>query len=256
MNPKKKFPWYDSAWLRKFEKAKELLKQENPELLNDFLNTMGRLRTNEDFKVRSLSKLFDQESLTEIKKRISELKSAQLEKHESLSFGRLLVRNDPFFNDLQQNLIGLVSEQVKEEVEISYNFLSLYSNLGICPAHLDSPTAKWTLDICVDQSIEWPIYISQVKPWPDYDRYSGEDWQTKILEDPENKFQPYLLKPGDGIIFSGSSQYHYRKRIYTGRKNDYCNLIFFHFIPKGSKKWISPKYWPERFGIENLDSAL
>lgn len=255
MNSNEKFPWYDSAWLRKFEEAKELLKQNSPELLDDFLKTMNRLRTDEDFKVRSLSNLFGQEDLKGIKKRISELKSEQLEKQERLNFGRLLVRNDPFFNDLQKDLIGLVSEQVKEEVEISYNFLSLYSNLGVCPMHLDSPTAKWTLDVCIDQSTDWPIYISNVRPWPDYQKYSGEDWQTKILEDPENLFQPYLLKPGDGIIFSGSSQYHYRDRIYTGKKNDYCNLMFFHFIPKGSKKWILPKDWPESFGIENLNSA-
>lgn len=256
MNPDKKFPWYDSTWLRSFEKAKEFLEGEKPELLNDFLNITDRLRTDEDFEVRSLSNLFGQEDLIEIKERISALKSEQIEKHESFNFGRLLVRNDPFFNDLQRDLVGRVSEQVNEEVEISYNFLSLYSNLGVCPVHLDSPTAKWTLDVCIDQSTEWPIYISQVKPWPDYDKYSGEDWQNKILEDPENRFLPYVLKPGDGIIFSGSSQYHYRERIYAGRKNDFCHLIFFHFIPKGSKKWISPEYWPERFGTASLDSVL
>jgi hypothetical protein len=249
MNLEKKFPWYDSAWLRMFAKTKEALERKRPELLNDFLNTTNQLRTDEDFKVRSLSKLFDQKTLIKIKQRISALSAEQIENQESFSFGRLLVRNDPFFNSLQNDLIEMVSEQVKEEVEISYNFLSLYSNLGVCPIHLDSPTAKWTLDICIDQSTEWPIYISQVKPWPDYDKYSGQDWQDKILEDPENKFLPYVLKPGDGIIFSGSSQYHYRDRIYTGRKNDYCHLIFFHFIPKGCKNWISPKKWPERFGL-------
>lgn len=58
-----------------------------------------------------------------------------------------------------------MSEAADEAVEAGYNaFLSLYDRLGVCPVHLDSPEAKWTLDLYIDQSVCWPIQVSQ-KIW-------------------------------------------------------------------------------------------
>jgi hypothetical protein len=63
---------------------------------------------------------------------------------------------------MQRELVARVSDLVGEEVEPSYNFLSLYTRMGIFEPHLDAPSAKWTLDICIDQSEPWPIYFSQI----------------------------------------------------------------------------------------------
>ena len=60
--------------------------------------------------------------------------------------------------------MDLVSGLVGEAVEASYNFLSLYAGAASCAVHMDAPSAKWTLDICIDQSRLWTIEVSDVVP--------------------------------------------------------------------------------------------
>ena len=31
---------------------------------------------------------------------------------------------------------------------------------------MDAPDAKWTLDLCNEQSDAWPIHFSRIMPWP------------------------------------------------------------------------------------------
>jgi hypothetical protein len=83
--------------------------------------------------------------------------------------------------------------------------------------HLDAPSAKWTFDYCIEQSGSWPIHLSQVRPWPETWANDDPDWEATVRNDPDNQFSPIELQEGEAIIFSGSSQWHYRDRIYTPR---------------------------------------
>ncbi|OAI53613.1 hypothetical protein AYO47_04470 [Planctomyces sp. SCGC AG-212-M04] len=173
-----------------------------------------------------------------------------------LRFGRYVVHDHEFFNTLQQSITDIVSETVNEAVEPSYNFLSLYNNLGVLRPHLDAPGSKWTVDYCIEQSAQWPIYISQVRPWPEDTAYDPSNWEATVKGDPEIRFTPYELQEGEAIVFAGRSQWHYRERIEQKTDTNFCHLIFFHFIPRGSKKLTRLEKWAELFGIPELNDVI
>lgn len=248
------YPWYDSNWLTDYACVKDYIKQRHPEKYAEFLDTFAPLRTRHGFQVIKLDNIFDQRTLEEARSLIQNLKSQEREKHEFFSFGRLVVHDHPFFNELQESLTDLVSEAVKEQVEAYYNFLSLYTDFGFCQVHMDAPEAKWTLDCCIEQSEPWPIHFSQVQPWPETFQGQEENWQKQIIEDPDNVFSTYSLKEREAIIFSGSSQWHYRNRIPQTSKKNFCHLVFFHYIPKGTREIIDPQNWSELFNLPDLKS--
>jgi len=247
------YPWYDSLWLSAYTKAKDLLEKYHPDRLADFVDAMDVLKTRSNFEAVKLDGIFDDSTIKEIKNIASRFESSELEKDELLSFGRQVVHRDARFTKLQENVTGLVSEIVGEAVEPGYNFLSLYNNLGVLPVHMDAPPAKWTLDYCIEQSEVWSIYLSQVRPWPeDFEILEGQSWEQQIRDDPENKFTEHRLHEGEAIVFGGSSQWHYRDRIIKKQEENFCHLLFFHFIPKGTKDLVNPKKWAEFFGIPEL----
>ncbi len=249
---KRLFPWYDSQWLSAFETAKSIIQKTSPQKLASFTAAFKPLKTREDFEVIKLPKVFNQEILEKSKDIIKNLEIGQKETHEIFRLGRFVIHNHPFFNQIHESVTEMVSELVKEEVEATYNFLSLYNNLGVCAVHMDSPEAKYTFDICIEQSIDWKIFISQRQDWKNNFEYTYENWHQQIINDPKNHFTEYSLKSGDGIIFSGSSQWHYRNPISDKANNNFCNLIFFHFTPKGMKKLINPQNWAEIFEMPEL----
>jgi hypothetical protein len=189
--------------------------------------------------------------MEDIRQAIRGLQMTQLELHEVHRFGRFIVHDHPLITELQQSIIGLVSEAAGEQVEPGYNFLSLYTKSGVCPVHMDSPEAKWTLDLCVRQDAPWPIHLSQVVDWPEPSQYSGDDWETLIKHSPGHRFSSYSLEPGNAILFSGSSQWHYRDP-HPGGEDQSCDLVFFHFVPEGMRSTIDPTNWPRLFGIPEL----
>lgn len=242
------YPWYDSGWLHAYAQAQDIVKQQYPSRLSEFVEAFEPLRTRSDFQVTK-QQILAPEILHESRELIENLDINQLGKQELFSFGRLVVSDHPYFNQLQDSLTTRVGNTVGEEVEPSYNFLSLYNDLGICRVHMDALWAKWTLDVCIDQTAPWPIYISQVRPWPEQIDYQHHDpdWEDKIKRAPQNVFTTYNLKAGESIIFSGSSQWHYRERIVRATKSNYCNLIFFHYIPKGTQPLVWPNQWADFF---------
>lgn len=106
--------------------------------------------------------------------------------------------------------------------------LSLYTNLGQCPVHMDAPSAKWTFDYCSQQSAPWPIHLSQVVPWPEDYGPNGADWDRAIRSDPNNDFSAFTLEDGEAVVFGGSIQWHYRDRIAHSTDENFCRLAFFH----------------------------
>jgi hypothetical protein len=90
------------------------------------------------------------------------------------------------------------------------------------------------------------------------DRYSSvdvetyHDWQASIKNASELDFQSKELAPGNGIIFSGSSQWHYRDALPAKDHKSFCNLLFFHYIPRGASEIVDPRNWARLFGIPEL----
>ena len=250
------YPWYDSHWLAAYNEAKEIIAESNPKQLENFLKTFKPLKTRPDFDVIKLPDVLSPETIEQSKALIKNLQNNQKETHEVFRFGRTVIHNHPFFDEIQESLTKKVSELVKEEVEASYNFLSLYFHLGVCAVHMDSPEAKYTVDICIEQSTDWKIHISQTKKWTENFEYEGQDWQSHILNDPQNKFTEYSLTPGNGIVFAGSSQWHYRNPIVQKSNKDFCHLIFFHFFPKGMREIINPRNWAKMFDTPAIDQIL
>ncbi|WP_080237081.1 hypothetical protein [Spirosoma rigui] len=249
-------PWYDSPWLATYKKVKDFIAEHYPERLSEFEGKLSVFRTNPEFNVVTVGNLLSEEKLCEIKEHIKSIKMNDYEKQEFFNFGRLIMHDLPYFKQLQHELTQIVSENVGEEVEPCYNFLSLYNNFGVCAIHMDAPQAKWTLDICIDQSAPWPIHFSQIVPWPENFDYTGNDWEDHIKKDPKHRFTSFTLEPGDSLLFSGSSQWHYRERIVRTTKDNFCHLLFLHYVPKGTLALSKPKNWAQIFGIPQLDEVV
>ncbi len=241
-------------WLTEYDRAKAIIGMVKPEALSAFVERFRVFHTRPDFRVKLIERPVDGEALGEIRRLAGSLRPTDLELHEIRRFGRFVVHDHPYFTELQARLAPLVSEAVGEPVEPAYNFLSLYTAAGVCPVHLDSPEAKWTLDLCVDQSGPWPIYLSQVQPWPDVDATAalGEDWEDTLRRSASLEFEPYTLLPGQAIVFSGSSQWHYRDAMPDATGRRFCDLLFFHFIPRGSSELLRPANWARLFGLPEL----
>ncbi|CAB4895806.1 unannotated protein [freshwater metagenome] len=247
------YPWYDSNWLAKYTYARQLIEREYPDVLSGFIDAFEPLRTRPDFEVVQFERVFDDRAMRGIEMVIDNLRAAELETHETLDFRRFIVHDHPEITELQATLVDLVSEGAGEPVEPAYNFLSLYSPGGVCEVHLDTPRAKWTLDLCVRQSQPWPIYFSQVVPWPESGEGEGEGWQHAIRSSPRHQFRAFSMEPANAILFSGSSQWHYRDRLPANLGHSFCELVFFHFIPVGMDELLRPRNWARLFGIAELD---
>jgi hypothetical protein len=248
------YPWYDSVWLTRYEEAKAIIDKVKPEALPNFIESFRLFHTRPDFKVKFLEHPFDAPTLAEIKRVRDSLQPTDLELHEARRFGRFVVHDHPFFSELQKQTIPWVSEIAGEPVEARYNFLSLYTASGVCEVHMDAPEAKWTLDLCIDQSAPWPIYFSDVQPWPDSVNpdWKNEGWEKNIKQSRSLQFTPQVLQPGQAVIFSGSSQWHYRDPMPAAVGKQFCTLLFLHFIPKGTAELVQPRHWARIFGIPEL----
>ena len=244
--------WYDSVWLNAYHAAKDIVARSAPSRLEDFVRSFDILRTDPAFSTRSLPKVISSEQLVYLRGVIQAVPADKLELHEMNAFGRFIVHDLPEFSAFQASLVDQVSEWADEPLEPSYNFLSLYTRMGVCEPHLDSPSAKWTLDLCIDQSDAWPIYLSQVVPWPEQGIQTGENWSAEIKGDKSLNFSANILSPGDAIFFSGSSQWHYRDALPRDGRKRHCDLLFMHFIPRGAAEIVRPKNWATLFDIPEL----
>lgn len=247
------FPWYDSRWLQAYVEAKTIIRRVRPEAIVEFESAMKTLQAPSTFQVRHLKDVLDEPVIKRIKQIIANLDQKELEQHEFFSFGRFILRNHPEFTAIQSSLTDMVSEIVKEEVVPSYNFLSLYNNLGVCKAHMDAPSAKWTLDICIDQSGSWPIHFSQLVPWPEKFKQTQQDWHAQLVNYPDLRFKSFSLEENEAIVFCGSNQWHYRDRIARQRKTNFCHLVFFHYVPVACLPFLNPNTWAEYFSIAELN---
>lgn len=244
--------WYDSSWLAKYIEGKAIVARVAPDRLGDFVHGFDVLRTPPDFKQRFVPGFLSATQHARIRETIREIPRDRIEFAEMPNFGRFLVRRWPAFTELQAELVDRVADLVGEPVEPSYNFLSLYTKMGVCRPHLDAPSAKWTLDICIDQSDPWPICFSRVVPWPETPEQLRAIAPDRIADDTSLGFNQEVLKPGDAVLFSGTNQWHYRDALPQGPGKKFCDLLFLHYIPYGAADLTQPKNWASRFGIPEL----
>lgn len=255
-------PWYDSPWLSCYFQAKDIVKSVYPDQIEAFEQAFDILRTDHAFREAKVSGVISPSRLEELRQVILEYPQEQLETQELLTFGRYVIHDHPVFDQLQQELTDQLSQLAGEPLEPSYNFLALYNNLGYCQPHMDAPNAKWTLDICLQQSDIWPIQFSQIQPWPeDFARKARQDaehkswgyqWPKAIIDNPANHFTEHRMEEGEAIFFSGSSQWHYRPRIEQCFKQNFCHLLFLHYIPKGTRELVDPNNWARLFSMPEL----
>lgn len=240
--------WYDAHFLTMYEAAKRYLRLVRPDCLDAFVAGFNILRTPPEFAVKAVDSLFDQGTRSQIENIVLSLSTEDLSGHETEEFGRHVVHDHPFFCELQSGLTGMMSDLVGCELAPAYNFLSLYGPQGRCSLHLDHPLSMYTLDYCIAKNANWPIYVSNPIEWPDLD--AMRSWTPEmVIEDPSNEFREVVIEPGNGVIFSGSGQWHFRK---TMAGLEYCNLLFFHFFPKGAQELVYFSQWPEHFSIPEL----
>lgn len=242
--------WYDGYFLTFYETARLFLARVRPDQLERFENAFAPLRTPRDFAVREIEGVFAPEILTQVRQEVAALSASELEPHELETFGRHVVHDHPFFLQLQKQLTARVSDLLGSEVEPGYNFLSLYGNSGRCGLHMDQPLCMYTLDVCVDQNVEWPIWFSDAVDWPDaaaVRAFDSEQLRRSLT------FRDYVLQPNNAILFSGSGQWHYRDAMpHPG----FCNLLFFHYFPKGCFALTEASKWPQLFGIAELEPLI
>jgi len=252
------YPWYDSIWLEEYTKARAVISNIKPDALASFEAAFQIFQTRSDFLEKVFDRVFDEKTLDEIKRVVKSILPSEVEMREAKSFKRFVVHDNPYFTELQRQLTPLVSTAAGEPLELSYNFLSLYSNMGVCPVHLDSPQAKWTLDLCIEQSVSWPIYFSRPQVWSEIAsrNWTDEKWEEAIKNSPSAGFNSYSLEPGQAILFSGSSQWHYRDPMPKSDGRSSCDLLFFHFIPQGTSELVNPRNWAKLFDIPELASVV
>lgn len=246
MNGLPQFDWYDSQFLAKFEAAQQFLAIVNPGRLDDFTAAFAVLRTNETFGVRHIQPLLEESAFVRLLAQIAEMPRSALRSYEQESFGRDILHGLPILTALQNELTPLVAELAGEALEPSYNFLSFYRAGGQCPPHLDSPASKWTIDLCLGQDLEWPIHFSPIVPWPK----ATEAVSQLGHPDPATlDYSTHVLRPNEAILFSGSSQWHYRDAM---PRPGWCDLAFLHYRPVGSANLVTPMFWAEHFDLPEL----
>ncbi len=244
--------WYDSTWLTKYIEAKEIVARVAPSRLEEFERSFDPLRTAPEFTQRFLPGFLDEPQLAEIRDAIRQIPRDCITASELKEFGRFLVRRWPPFVELQARLVGTVSALAGEPVEPSYNFLSLYTGLGVCKPHLDAPSAKWTLDICIGQSDPWPISFSRPVPWPETRSELDAIDTNTVATNQSLRFTQEVLMPGDAVLFSGTNQWHFREALPRKSGRRYCDLLFLHYVPRGAADLTQPKAWARLFDIPDL----
>ena len=127
------YPWYDSPWLGSYVQARQLIKRDYPNHLDEFTEAFEPLRTRGNFQVQKLEEGLTPEELLEAVGVVSTLKPTELEKQELLSFGRVLIHHHPYFDRLHSGFAGRISDAVNEAVEPSYSFLKSVQQSGRLP---------------------------------------------------------------------------------------------------------------------------
>lgn len=130
---------------------------------------------------------------------------------EALKKNTFLLDWDPVFNryaghnlspflSLQDKVARLIKEKCqKENLNFSFCYFSFYQKDGVCPPHKDRKECQWTLNVCLEQDFEWPIFIE------------GE---------------AHHLKANEALFYSGTDLQHWRNK---NSSDKICTLCVYCF---------------------------
>jgi len=245
-------PWYDAHFLRCFEAAKTYLGNVRPDAVERFNTGFDMLKPQPGTQIVKQSDFFPSETQRRIREIADTIPQHRLELHELEGFGRHVVHDHEWFVALQHEILPRVEEMAGRKLVPGYNFLSLYGGKGICGLHMDEPMSMYTLDYCIDQSGPWPIQFSNLVEWPGRELMAA--WTPDaVLGNPDIRFTPHSLAINEALLFTGSSQWHYRDAIPPG---GFCKLLFFHYYPQGADDLVRPRRWPAHFGLPELEPLI
>lgn len=246
------FPWYDAQTRYRLAFALRYLERVRPDKVAEFSNALIQFRTDRSFSPIIEHDFLDLSEFGALQQCNAILRDQAKATDESRMCGRNKFNDLPELDALHQRLTGWVEGKAGEPVVPSFSLLAHYGSSGLLPMHIDSQESKWTLGICIERSVDWPIYISNVVdcvPEPEQ-----ENWDPELLKsDAQLAFKPYSLGPNEAILYSASSQWHYRDLIPASDAGFY-DIALFQYVPAGSEAMIKHERWASHFQCRELET--
>ena len=85
------------------------------------------------------------------------------------------------------------------------------------PPHIDENACTYTVDIQLDSSTEWPIYID---------------------------FEEFKLTDGDAVLYMGEDQLHWRPPFPSDHGSEFVTMLFAHYA--------EPEHWFFKYGQNHI----
>ena len=244
------YPWYDAGVRYKIAFAQHYLNKVRPDKVAEFSAALAHFETPSTFQTVSISDFLNRHEFAELQRHNARLRNETNGVDENRLCGRRRFNNYPIFSNFHQRLAGWVTENVGEKVVPSFSLLAQYGPEGKLPLHIDSQDSMWTLGVCIERNVDWPIFISNVVqkvPEPTLEEWKHE----QVRADPRLIFRSFSLAPNQAIFYSASSQWHYRNAIPDSLKG-FFDIIFFQFVPAHSEVCIKSELWGSYFDCREL----
>jgi len=110
---------------------------------------------------------------------------------------------DEYLNNLHQEMLPRVKELFEEENMIpSYAIFSDYGDLGAVSRHQDEGPCFFTIDLCLYENTDWPLFIDGIE---------------------------YMPRENQAILMYGSHQYHSRPAV--NNPDNRSGILLLHYAP-------------------------
>lgn len=105
-------------------------------------------------------------------------------------------------------LLPIIEKETELKLYPTYNYFRIYNENSILKPHVDRPACEisCTMNIGYDGNYNWPIWMKDI---------DGKDHEV-------------ILEVGDGLIYFGCSQIHWRED--SNCKVKQQSQVFFHFV--------------------------
>ena len=149
---------------------------------------------------------------------------------DSKRWGR---HNPPWLKRMHIALTPLAERLSNKKLKPSYVYYSAYTRESYLPLHIDRVQCDVTLDYCILQPIDWPLYVADREissAISERIRHAANKQVELDLAKNEasNRFTQIDLRPNQLVMFEGTQCWHYRDPIPTGA---FADLAFFHYVP-------------------------
>lgn len=120
---------------------------------------------------------------------------------------------DPVMNNLLIALKPKVEQLYGKRLHETYSFYRVYTEGKELPPHTDRPACEVSVSICLGYSAEyiWPLFVDG---------------------------KPFSMTPGEGVIYKGCDQLHWREPFRRIANPDYTPIhsqVFLHYIEAGGQ---------------------